>query len=358
MENLIKPYKICIIASAFAERYYGYYGVNIEDNLMSYDRSDLIPFLTLSNESISPSSHGKGINLLVVHGTADTTIHPQHSMMLVRGVMQQQQQQYFPTSLGSNLARRYTNSTTSGKRVTGGFPNRVGTIRLSQFVMPDVDLSNSRMATGIENDYPANHDHQLLHSIYSHVTQYLANECFISVGEGNRGRGVRIRGQRLRKRRRRWRTGNRDQEKTDDQNNQRSVSNEDRSNSNVGNNYGGGDHSTGGRYRRHDIDSSQPSVTLERKGIEVIQIKTDDHDFRNNKTMKNICGQHNLSSNFDILNSNKSSSRNRSKEKRKNIGDDTQSNNEDSDDDEDCDNEYSDEDDEGDGSEEKKDGYE
>lgn len=334
---------------------------------MSYDRSDLIPYTTLLNEStISPSSHGKGINLLVVHGTADTTIHPQHSMMLVRGVMKQQQQQYFPTGLGSNLARRHSNSTTSGRRVTGGFPNRVGTIRLSQFVMPDVDLSNSRMATGIENDYPENHDHQLLHSIYSHVTQYLANECFIGVGEGNRGRGVRIRGQRLRKRRRRWRTGNRDQEKPDDQKNQRSASNGERTNSNVGNNHDGGDHSAGGRYRRHDIDSSQTSASLESKvkdDIIVLKIKTDDNDFRNNNTMKDIGGRHYISSNFDVLNSNKSSSRNRSKGKQKNNGDDSKSDDDDSDDDEDCDDEYidkeyNDEDDERDGSDEKKDDYE
>ncbi|XP_025409060.1 uncharacterized protein LOC112682616 isoform X2 [Sipha flava] len=301
-------------ASTFAERYYGYYSGN-DDTWMSYDRSDLIPFaVTLNDSSLSPSSQVKGINLLVMHGTADTTIHPQHSMMLVRGVMQQQQRQYFPTGFTGSLRRRNINSSASGGRVTGGFPTRTGAIRISQLMTPDADLSNSRMATGVENSFPINHNHQLLHSIYGHISQYLANECFTSVGDGSNGRGIRIRGRRLRKRRRRrWRTGNRDQEKSDNQQpqqrgeeheqrpqSQRSVSNNDATN---GDDRGGrGDRSAGGRYRRHDVDSNQH--ILERRvkeGLVAIQIKPESSGLNYNSSTSRSGWGNNLTSDFSNL---------------------------------------------------------
>lgn len=248
---------------------------------MSYDRSDL---LQLNESSYLPASHGKGINLLVMHGTADTVIHPQHSMMLVRGVMQQQQQKYAPTGFGgSPAARRNSNySTAPGGRTAGGI-TRSGAIRISQLVMPDVDLSNSRMATGTETGSPAADQRlQLLHSVYSHVTQYLATECFTGVGDGGRGLGVKVRSRRLRKRRRRrWRAGNRDQEKPDDQKpqqrgeehqqrqqSQRNVhdGDDDRSkNGDNNSNDGGNDRIAGGRYRRHDIDGGRHAVESEAK---------------------------------------------------------------------------------------------
>lgn len=257
---------------------------------MSYDRSDLIQ---LNESSYLPASHGKGINLLVMHGTADTVIHPQHSMMLVRGVMQQQQQKYAPTSFGSGpAARRNSNSTASGVRVAGGI-TRSGAIRISQLVMPDVDLSNSRMATGTETGSPASDQRlQLLHSVYSHVAQYLATECFTGVGDGGRGLGVKVRSRRLRKRRRRrWRAGNRDQGNLDDQKkqqqqrgeehqqrqqNQRNVhdGDNDRSKNGDDNSDVDNDRVTGGRYRRHDIDDSRhAAVESEVKdGVAVMKI--------------------------------------------------------------------------------------
>lgn len=328
---------------------------------MTYDRSDLIPFTATVNKStLSPSSYGKGINLLVVHGTADTNIHPQHSMMLARGVMQQQQQQYVPTGHGSSSGRRNSNSTPSGGRAAGGFSTRTGAIRISQLVMPDADLSNSRMITGIENGSPIDHHHQLLHSVYSHVTQYLATECFTGVGDGIRGRGVRIRGRRLRKRRRRrWRTSNRDQDKAADpkhqqreethqqyQQNQRSVSNGDSNGSNAGD-YDGNNPNTGGRYRRHDIDSSQYTLNGRVKDhIEVRQIKSDSHGSSdNNKTNSyywgnNILGNHN-SSNI----SNKNRSNNVSKGRKKYDDEDTEDDDEEDNENEDSDQEYEDEND-------------
>lgn len=239
--------------------------------------------------SSSLSSHGKSINLLVIHGTADTTVHPQHSMMLVRGVMQQQQQQHAAAGVGNNAGRRNSNLSAFGSRVSGGYPTRAGAIRLSQLVMPDVDLSNSRMATDLENGSPGDHQHQLLHTIYGHVSRYLVNECFTSVGEGSRGRGVRIRGQRLRKRRRRrWRNRNQDQENLDDQqhqqrgedrqqhqHSQRSIRDNESSNS-AGYDNKGGDRSSGGRYRRHNIDSDQHnSKSRVEDGIVVLKVKSD-----------------------------------------------------------------------------------
>lgn len=226
-----------------------------------------------------------------MHGTADTSIHPQHSMMLVRGVMQQQQQ-YTPNGIGGNYGRRNNISTTSGGRISNGLPFKVGAIRISQLALPDVDLSNMRMVSGVEHGSPIHYQHQLLHSIYSHVTQYLATECFTSVRDGIRGRGIRVRGRALRKRRRRrWRTGNRDQEDLDDQQqqlqrdeyrqqyqkNQLSISNND--------NISGGN---GGRYRRHNIYDSH---ILEKKGkndMNNVKIKTDDHGNNNNNKSNSV----------------------------------------------------------------------
>lgn len=338
-----------LYASAFAERYYGYYGENDRDNWMSYDRSDLIPLTPSLNESsLSPSSTGKGINLLVMHGTADTTIHPQNSMMLVRGVMQQQQQKFVPTGFVSSAGRRNNNLTGSGGRVTGGFPTRVGAIRISQLVMPDADLSNSRMATDIENGYPIDNHHQLLHSIFGHVSQYLASECFTSVGDGNRGRGIRTRGRRLRKRRRRrWRTGNRDQEKSEDQQQQKREEEHqqhqqnqlsDKSNSDSSNENGsGGDRSSGGRYRRHNIDSNQPNSEGSIKNdIEEVKIKV--NGVYNDNIKKNISWLNNMG-NFTIPNN--SNNRNNNANKRRERDDDeAEEFDEEDDDGEDSENEY------------------
>jgi len=313
---------------------------------MSYDRSDLIPLTTSLNESsLSPSSTGKGINLLVMHGTADTTIHPQNSMMLVRGVMQQQQQ----TGLSNTFGRR-NNSTASGGRVTGGF--RVGAIRISQLVLPDADLSNSRMATDIENGSPLDHHHQLLHSIFGHVTQYLATECFTSVGDGNRGRGIRTRNRRLQKRRRRrWRTGNRDQEKSKDQpqqqrkeeqqqhqQNQRS----DKSNSGTSNESGGGgggDRNFGGRYRRHDLDSNQLISESSIKN-DMIAIKIKVNDTNSVNITKNISQLNSYIGNFTIS---KNRSNKISKRKEKDNDDDSEVVDKENDKSEDSDDEYYDE---------------
>lgn len=315
---------------------------------MSYDRSDLIPFAaTLNESSLSPPSHVKGINLLVMHGTADTSIHPQHSMMLVRGVMQQQQRQYLPTGFTGSLRRRNTNSSTSGGRVNGGFPTRAGAIRISQLMMPDADLSNSRMDTGVENGSPINHHHQLLHSIYGHISQYLAAECFTSVGDGSNGRGIRTRGRRLRKRRRRWRAGNRDQEKSDNDQQQRGEEHQQRPQSqrsvnnndvNTGDDRGGrGDRSAGGRYRRHDVDSNQH--ILESKvtdGLIAIKIKPESPSLNyNNSTSRNGRGN-NLTSNLRNLQNTMMSSKIKGNKRQDRVDDEDveiDDDNEDSDDD-------------------------
>jgi len=317
---------------------------------MSYDRSDLIPLTPSLNESsLSPSSTGKGINLLVMHGTADTAIHPQNSMMLVRGVMQQQQQQFVPTGLVSSVGRRNNNSTASGGRFAGGFPTRVGAIRISQLVMPDADLSNSRMATDIENGSPIDNHHQLLHSIFGHVTQYLASECFTSVGDGNRGRGIRTRSRRLRKRRRRrWRTSNRDQEKSEDQQqrgeehqqrqqNQRS----DKSISDTSNESGGGgDRSSGGRYRRHYIDSNQPnSESSIKNDMAKVKIKVNNGAYSDNK-IKNISWLNSYMGNFTIPNNSNNRSNNVSKRRERDDDDEAEEVNEEDDEGEESDDEY------------------
>lgn len=293
----------------------------------------------------------------MVHGTADTIIHPQHSMMLVRGVMQQQQQHYVPTGHGSSSARRNSNSTPSGGRAAGGFPTRPGAIRISQLVLPDADLSNSRMITGVENNSPIDHHHQLLHSVYSHVTQYLASECFTGVGDGIRGRGVRIRGRRLRKRRRRrWRTSNRDQEKTADQKHQqreeghqqyqqnlRSVNNGE---SNAGD-FEGNNPNTRGRFRRHDIDSSQNILDNSVKDhIKVKQIKSDSHGSSdNNKTNSFDWGNKFLGNHNSSVINNKNRGSNESKGRKKFDNDDSGDDDEEDDENEDSDQEYEDEND-------------
>lgn len=282
-------------------------------------------------------------------------------MMLVRGVMQQQQQQqYVPTGHGSGPARRNSNSTPHGGRAAGGFPTRTGSIRISQLVMPDADLSNSRMITGVENGSPIDHHHQLLHSVYSHVTQYLASECFTGVGDGIRGRGVRIRGRRLRKRRRRrWRTSNRDQEKPADQKhqqreeghhqqyqqNQRSVGNGDIGDSNAGD-YGGNSPNTGGRFRRHDVDSSQNVLdTMVKNHMKIKQIKSDSRGSSDdNKTNSfdwdsNFLGNHNSS---NISDKNKVSNASKG---RKKYDDDDSDDDEEDDENGDSDQEYEDEND-------------
>lgn len=287
---------------------------------MSYDRSDLIPLTApLNDSSFSSSSNGKGINLLVMHGTADTTIHPQHSMMLVRGVMQQQQ--YVPTGWGGNLGRRNNNFTASGVRVSSGFNFRTGPIRISQLVMPDVDLSNSRMASGTENDSPMDHQHQLLYSIYGHITQYLANECFTSANDRSRGRGVGIRGRPSRKqRRRRWRTGNRGQDDPDDQRekehysqyqqNQRTVSGNVKSDLGASNDNSDDDRSRGnsGRFRRHNIDDGKhipESMMQGSKDVENIKVNGRSYDY-NNKT-SSIGGKNNFVDNLRSINNSKAS---------------------------------------------------
>lgn len=191
----------------------------------------------------------------MVHGTADTAVHPQHSMMLVQEVMQQQQQLYIPNSYGGNLRRRNNTSTKFRRRVASDHPFQAGAIRLSQLVLPDVDLSNSRMVSGIEHSSSIDHQHQLLHSIYGHITQYLEMECFNGVFDASRVRGVRLRGRSLRKRRRRrWRTSNKNQENLDEHRQQHQKSQRSISTSNDDN--GGDNFRHGGRYRRHDIDNS------------------------------------------------------------------------------------------------------
>lgn len=295
---------------------------------MSYDRSDLIPSATsLNASSLSPSSYGKGINLLVMHGTADTTIHPQNSMMLVRGVMQQQQQQYIPPGHAGTGGRRKNNSTKSRGRIAGVLPTQVGAIRISQLVMPDADLSNSRMAIGLENGSPIDYHHQLLHSIFGHVTQYLATECFTSVGDGNRGRGIRTRDRRLRKRRRRrWRTANRDQDKSDDQHqqqrgeeHQQRQQNQRSDNTNSGTSSengsgagaGGGDRSNGGRYRRYDIDSNQQISESSNKNNTVAERINVSDAYDDNK---NISWHKRYVGNYTIPNNSKSKSKGRERD--------------------------------------------
>lgn len=262
-----------------------------------------------------------------MHGTADTSIHPQHSMMLVRGVMQQQQQ-YTPNSIDGKHGRR-NNSSTSEGRISNGSPFKVGAIRISQLALPDVDLSNMRMATGVKNGSPVHHQHQLLHSIYSHVTQYLATECFTSVRDGSRGRGIKVRGRALRKRRRRrWRTGNRDQEDLDDQQqqlqrdeyhqqhqkNQRSISNND--NTSGGN---GRDHNNGGRYRRHNIDNNHYILENKSKNdMNDIKIKTDDNGFSNNNKSNSVNWSNSFLSTPSSINNNKSNKISNKKTQEKN----------------------------------------
>lgn len=286
-----------------------------------------------------------------MHGTADTTIHPQNSMMLVRGVMRQQQQQFIHTGIVSSNGRRKNNSTASSERVAGGFPTRVGAIRLSQLVIPDADLSNSRMATDIENGSPLDNHHQLLHSIFSHVTQYLASECFTSINDGNRGQGIRTRGRRLRKqRRRRWRTSNRDQEKSEDQQQQQREEgyqhhqkNQDNEKSNsdtsIGNG-GGGDRSSSGRYRRHDIDRNQPNS--ERSIMkDMAQVKEKNNVVYSDNIRKNISWINSYMGNFTIPNNSNNESNNGSKRKERNNDDDeAEEFGEEDDEDEDSDDEY------------------
>jgi len=282
-------------------------------------------------------------------------------MMLVRGVMQQQQQQFIPTGLVSSVGRRNNNSTASRGRFTGGFPTRVGAIRISQLVMPDVDLSNSRMATDIENGSPIDNHHQLLHSIFGHVTQYLASECFTSVGDGNRGRGIRTRSRRLRKRRgRRWRTSNRDQEKSEDQQqqqrgeehqqhqqNQRS----DKSNSDTSNERGGGgDRSSGGRYRRHDIDSNQPNSESSIKN-DMVEEKIKVNGAYSDNKIKNISWLNSYMGNFTIPNNGNNRSNYVGKRRERDDDDEAEEGNEEDDESEESDDEYydSEENDEEDG---------
>lgn len=302
-----------------------------------------------------------------MHGTADTTIHPQHSMMLVRGVMQQQQRQYLPTGFTGSLRRRNINSSAPGGRATDGFPTRAGAIRVSQLMMPDADLSNSRMATGVKKSSPINHHHQLLHSIYGHITQYLSTECFTGVSDGGNGQGIRTHGRRSRKRRRRrWRTGNRDQEKSDDQQpqqkeeeqqkrsqSQRSVSNND---VNSGDDRSGrGDRSVGGRYRRHDIDSDQHILESRVKdGLVAIKVKPESRSLNNNNSTNRSGWGNNFTSNLNnMYNTRISSISKGNKDREKDddedveIDDDNEDSDEDYDDGEDKDDE--DEDDSSDG---------
>lgn len=291
--------KRCVTASTFAERYYGYFADNDGDTWLSYDRSDLIP----SNESslLPAMSRGKGINLLVIHGTADTTIHPQNSMMFVRGVMHRQQQQYSASHNSGSLGRRNSNS--SGGRVAAaasGFPTRSGAIRISQLVMPDVDLSYSRMATGVENDSPLDHHYQMIHSLYGHVSRYLATECFTGVGDGGRSRGVKVRGRNLRKRRRRWRTGNREQNTLDDTKQQ---------------------HGEHGRYRRNDIDNSQHIMDGDAENSEII-ITADDRNFRHDNRSNNIGRGKDFMNDLDGFNNSKAGSNKKREKNEENDEDD------------------------------------
>lgn len=287
-----------------------------------------------------------------MHGTADTTIHPQHSMMLVRGVMQQQQQ-WSPMSFGG---LSHSNYSASGGRAGGGIPIRPGPIRISQFVLPDADLSNSKMATGIENGSPSDHHYQLLHSIYSQVTHYLASECFTSVGDGSRGVGMRVRGQRLRKRsRRRWRNGNRDSEK---QNNEQrgkehQQNDDDKSDFNTDIDNVSGDRNSGGRFRRHDVDDNQHILESQVKdGTVIVKIQADDHNFNDTFKSRNIGRDGSIIGNFSSLNYNKSRSSNTSKGRKTYDDDDVESNDEEENDDEDSNEEY--DDDEKDESDEEK----
>lgn len=330
-------------ASTFAERYYGYFGRNDGDTGISYDLSDIIPYPVLLNESsYSQSSHGKGINILVMHGTADTTIHPQHSMMLVREVMQQQQQ-WSHMGFGGLC---HSNYSVSGGRVDNGIPIRPGPIRISQFVLPDADLSNSKMATGMENDFPSDHHYQLLHSIYSQVTHYLASECFTSVGDGSRGIGMRVRGQRLRKRsRRRWRNGNRSPEKPNihQRGNEHQQNDGDKSDSSTVTDNVSGDRSAGGRFRRHNVDDNQHILENRVKDDTVIvKIQADNHNFNDTFKSKNIGGGGSFIGHFSSINFNKSRSSNASKGQKTYDDDDVESNDEEDNDDEDSNEEYDD----------------
>jgi len=219
-------------------------------------------------------------------------------MMFVRDIMHQQQQQY-STSHNSGGSGRH-NSNSSGGRVASGFPTRSGAIGISQLVMPDVDLSYSRMATGIENDSPIDHHYQMIHSLYGHISRYLATECFTDVGDGSRSRGIKVRGRRLRKRRRRWRTGNRGQDTLDDKKQQQREEHS-------------GEH---GRYRRNDIDNSQQIMDSKVKNdAVVIKTKANDRDFSHDNRSSNIDWGKNFISDLGSVNSdNISSIRKRKKE--------------------------------------------
>lgn len=232
------------------------------------------------------------------------TVHPQHSMMLVREVMRYQQQQHVSMFPSGNLVRRKSNITVSRDRIPSGYPAKVGDIRISQFIIPDADLSNSRVNTNIENGSPIEHQYQLLYSIYNHITQYLSTECFTGVGDGTRGRGIKIRGQNLQKRRRRWRAGNRDPEKSQKeiyhqhQQNQRIFNNGDENDSTNS----GKDH--GGRYRRHNIFSGEERLKYFFKdNATVIKTKNDTHSFRDDKKLISTDNLNVKNSNYYGINS-------------------------------------------------------
>lgn len=273
----------------------------------------------------------------MIHGTADTTIHPQNSMMFVRGVMHQQQKQYSTSHNNGGSGRHNSNS--SGGRIASGFPARSGTIRISQLVMPDADLSYSRMSTGTENDSPLDRHYQMINSLYGHISRYLATECFTGVGDGSRSRGIKVRGQRLRKRRRRWRTGNRDQDTLNDNiQQQRKERN--------------GEH---GRYRRNDIDHRRQHVSENNINNSTVAMKTkaDDRNSSHGYRSNNIGWGNDLASDIGSPNNRKisSSSRKRKKENDDDVEDDEGSHNdEDSDDEHDyrenSDEEYDEEDEE------------
>lgn len=206
-------------------------------------------------------------------------------MMLVREVMQQQQQPYVPNGFGGNLRTRDNGSTTFRRRVSSRHPFRAGPIRLSQLVLPDVDLSNLKLNTGVDHSPSIEYQHQLLHSIYGHVTQYLETECFNGAFDGTRGQGVRLRGRSLRKRRRRrWRNSNRNQENLDDQQQQnrreehrqlhqksrRSVS------ATYDDGVSGDDLSSHRRYRRRVVDSGSNTISSKVK-TSTVKIKVKDN---------------------------------------------------------------------------------
>lgn len=243
------------------------------------------------------------------------TVHPQHSMMLVQEIMRYQQQHVSMFPIG-DLVRRKNNKTTSRSKITSEFPNKVGAIKISQLVIPDADLSNSRINTNIENGSPIENQQQLLYSIYHHITQYLSTECFTSVDDGNRGRGMKVRNQNLQKqRRRKWRTGNRDQEKLQKedhqqhQQNQRIVDNGNENDSNPGNNHGN-------RYRRHNIFSSEKHLKyFPKDNVTIVKIKNNTFHFSDYKKSIDI---NRGDGHIDNLNSIKKSNYHKIKSKKEN----------------------------------------